>query len=258
MKSTMQKKLHKRELRAERRKNRQQLHVNPQAFTNDEYYQPISKVKQEVKPLRPLTERQATYLELIKRNVITFGLGCAGTGKSYVAAGWAADQLKEGAISRIVITRPAVTADEEFGFLPGDLEEKFEPYLAPFIDIFEERLGKSQTKYFMSHGQIIAKPLAFMRGSTFKGDNRDSQCVVLFDEAQNATPSQLRLLLTRIGTNCKVIINGDLNQKDISGTSGLEDALYRLRNVASVGSVEFDVSDVVRSGICRDILLAYS
>lgn len=252
MKSTMQKKLQKRETRSERRRDRQRLHVDPQSFTNDDYYQPITKARQEVKPLRPLTERQATYLQLIKNNTIVFATGCAGTGKTFVAGSYAAEQLKEGNIERIIVTRPAVECGESFGFLPGELEEKYEPYIEPFRDVLNRRLGKSQVQYFMSHGQIAAKPLSFMRGSNF------NDCLVIFDEAQNSTVEQMKMFLTRVGENCKIIIDGDLEQRDITGISGLQDAIYRLRSVANVGFIHFEESDIVRSGMCRDIIRAYN
>lgn len=252
MKSTMHKKLQKRETRAERRKDRQRLNVDPRAFTNDEYYQPIAHAKQEVKPLRPLTDKQATYLQLIKNNAIVFATGCAGTGKTFVAASYAAEQLKDGNIERIIVTRPAVECGESFGFLPGELEEKYEPYVQPFRDVLDKRLGKSQVHYFMSHGRIVAKPLSFMRGSSF------TDCLVIFDEAQNSTIEQMKMFLTRIGENCKFIIDGDLEQTDLRVTSGLQDAIYRLRSVANVGFVHFEDQDIVRSGMCRDIIRAYN
>jgi len=169
-----------------------------------------------------------------------------------VAGGYAAELLKDGEIEKIIITRPGVEAGESFGFLPGELEEKYAPYIEPFLDVLNERLGKSQVAYFRSHGRIVASPLCFMRGKTFK------DCVVILDEAQNATPTQMKLFLTRIGQNCKVIVDGDITQKDILGKSGLEDAIKRLRRVPGVRVVNFEVEDIVRHGIVRDIIEAYS
>jgi phosphate starvation-inducible PhoH-like protein len=252
MKNSQSRKIARREIRSERRKDKQKLHLRPEEFSNDEFFQPISQVKKEVKPLKALTPRQELYLQLIKNNVITFATGPAGTGKTFVAAAHAAEQLRDGEIERIIITRPAVECGESFGFLPGELEEKYEPYIEPFRDVFNKRLGKSQVNYFMTHGQIIAKPLSFMRGSNF------NDCVVILDEAQNTTPEQMKMFLTRINENCKVIIDGDLEQCDVSGTSGLRDALYRMRNVANVGFVEFKEEDIVRHGIVRDIIRAYN
>ena len=203
-------------------------------------------------PIQALTKAQGAYITAILENVITFGIGPAGTGKSYVVAGLAADMLREKKIDRILLTRPGVEAGEKFGFIPGELEEKYAPYIEPFRDIFNERLGRSQVDYLIKHKRICAMPLAFMRGRTFKN------CWAILDEAQNTTPGQMKLFLTRIGDNCKVIIDGDIEQKDITTQSGLSDAVNKLKDTRKVGIVEFTVEDVVRSGIVKDILRAYS
>ena len=203
-------------------------------------------------PIQALTKAQGAYITAILENVITFGIGPAGTGKSYVVAGLAADMLREKKIDRILLTRPGGEAGEKFGFIPGELEEKYAPYIEPFRDIFNERLGRSQVDYLIKHKRICAMPLAFMRGRTFKN------CWAILDEAQNTTPGQMKLFLTRIGDNCKVIIDGDIEQKDITTQSGLSDAVNKLKNTRKVGIVEFTVEDVVRSGIVKDILRAYS
>ena len=205
-----------------------------------------------MEPLQALTKAQSTYIKTILYNTITFGIGPAGTGKSYVVAGLAADMLKEKKIDRILLSRPGVEAGEKFGFIPGELDEKYAPYIEPFRDIFNERLGRSQVDYLIKHKRICAMPIAFMRGRTFKN------CWAILDEAQNTTPSQMKLFLTRIGENCKVIIDGDIEQKDISTQSGLSDAVHRLKHTHKVGIVEFTVDDVVRSGIVKDIIKAYS
>ena len=205
-----------------------------------------------LEPIQALTKAQGAYITSILENVITFGIGPAGTGKSYVVAGLAADMLREKKIDRIILSRPGVEAGEKFGFIPGELEEKYAPYIEPFRDIFNERLGRSQVDYLIKHKRICAMPLAFMRGRTFKN------CWAILDEAQNTTPSQMKLFLTRIGDNCKVIIDGDIEQKDITTQSGLSDAVNKLKNTRKVGIVEFSVEDVVRSGIVKDILRAYS
>jgi phosphate starvation-inducible PhoH-like protein len=205
-----------------------------------------------LEPIQALTKAQGAYITAILENVITFGIGPAGTGKSYVVAGLAADMLREKKIDRILLTRPGVEAGEKFGFIPGELEEKYAPYIEPFRDIFNERLGRSQVDYLIKHKRICAMPLAFMRGRTFKN------CWAILDEAQNTTPGQMKLFLTRIGDNCKVIIDGDIEQKDITTQSGLSDAVNKLKNTRKVGIVEFTVEDVVRSGIVKDILSAYS
>jgi phosphate starvation-inducible PhoH-like protein len=205
-----------------------------------------------LEPIQALTKAQGAYITAILENVITFGIGPAGTGKSYVVAGLAADMLREKKIDRILLTRPGVEAGEKFGFIPGELEEKYAPYIEPFRDIFNERLGRSQVDYLIKHKRICAMPLAFMRGRTFKN------CWAILDEAQNTTPGQMKLFLTRIGDNCKVIIDGDIEQKDITTHSGLSDAVNKLKDTRKVGIVEFTVEDVVRSGIVKDILRAYS
>ena len=205
-----------------------------------------------LEPIQALTKAQGAYINAILDNVITFGIGPAGTGKSYVVAGLAADMLREKKIDRILLTRPDVEAGEKFGFIPGELEEKYAPYIEPFREIFNERLGRSQVDYLIKHKRICAMPIAFMRGRTFKN------CWAILDEAQNTTPGQMKLFLTRIGDNCKVIIDGDIEQKDIPTQSGLSDAVSRLKHTRKVGIVEFTVEDVVRSGIVKDIIKAYS
>jgi len=243
---------HKREARIQRRKERRELKRQGCDYSATETIQQHRYQNKQVEPLRALTEAQGHYLTAIDSSTITFGVGPAGTGKTYVAGGYAAELLKDGEIEKIIITRPGVEAGESFGFLPGELEEKYAPYIEPFLDVLNERLGKSQVAYFRSHGRIVASPLCFMRGKTFK------DCVVILDEAQNATPTQMKLFLTRIGQNCKVIVDGDITQKDILGKSGLEDAIKRLRRVPGVRVVNFEVEDIVRHGIVRDIIEAYS
>jgi phosphate starvation-inducible protein PhoH and related proteins len=205
-----------------------------------------------VKPLVGRTANQREFMRSITENELSFGTGCAGTGKTYLAASIAAELLKDKTYTQIILTRPAVEAGEKLGFLPGLKEEKFAPYIEPFLDVFNERLGKSFTKYLVEHGHIQGKPLAYMRSKTFK------DAFVILDEAQNCTPVQMELLLTRIGDNCKVVVCGDTRQKDIPGYSGLSDALSRLQNIAGIGMVEFGVEDCVRSILCKKIVKAYS
>lgn len=197
------------------------------------------------------TENQSKYLNSMKANIITFGTGCAGTGKSYVALMYAAQLLKQKKVSKLVITRPAVECGEKFGFLPGELEEKYDEYLTPMKAILYKALGHSYTELLFKNKIIEARPLAFMRGSTFENS------IVILDEAQNVTPQQMKMFLTRIGENSKVIINGDVAQADIRGETGLNDAVKRLREIRNVGVVEFTIEDIVRSGIVKDILIAY-
>jgi phosphate starvation-inducible PhoH-like protein len=210
-----------------------------------------STVEEVQKPLRGLTRTQVGYMEAIEKNVLTFATGPAGTGKTYVCASMAADVLKSDADSKLIITRPIVEAGEKMGFLPGELEEKYEPYLQPFRQVLEERLGRSFFNYLLKAKRIEPIPLAFMRGMTFKNS------WVILDEAQNTTPVQMKMFLTRIGHDCKVIVNGDVDQKDIPGTSGLSDAIMRLNQILGVGIVNFTSEDVVRHGIIKYILKAY-
>lgn len=195
---------------------------------------------------------QGAYLDSLRRNQITFAIGPAGTGKSYIATAYAAEQLYYKKIDKIIITRPAVEAEESLGFLPGLLEEKYAPYIAPIKDILDNLLGKSFTDYCLKSGSIEAIPLAYMRGRTFENS------IVLADEMQNSTPGQMKLLLSRIGENCKYIVDGDVTQKDIGGESGLTDAIHKLGNLPGVETVTFLNQDIVRSGLCKKIIQAYS
>lgn len=211
--------------------------------------------KRHVKPhrqeLKPLTDAQARYDNAIYSSAVTFGIGPAGTGKTWWAAMRAAEALAADKIERIVVTRPAVEAGESLGFLPGEQDEKYEPYFRPVKDALEEYLGSGALEYHLKAGNIEARPLAYLRGATLKN------CWVILDEAQNLTPSQMKMFLTRIGSNAKFIINGDPTQKDIPGPSGLVDALHRLKGLGGVSTVYFERADIVRSGICQAIAERY-
>lgn len=203
-------------------------------------------------PLEARTKAQKRYLCAIKSNCLTFGIGPAGTGKSYCATAMAAEALANGRIERIILTRPAVEAGEQLGHLPGDLDEKFSVYIDPFRDILNERLGKGAVEYHLRHGRVVAAPLAFMRGKTFGSDT-----FVILDEAQNTSIAQMKMFLTRIGEDCKVVVNGDVNQSDIRGRNGLEDAIARLRGLPGVCIHEFQREDIVRSGLVRAVIDRY-
>ena len=233
---------------AKTRRKQKQREQNTLEPANEIAYFETKKV---VKPLRALNESQYQYITSIKNNTVTFALGPAGTGKTFIAGAIAAEWLTEGTIEKVVITRPGVEAGESFGFLPGELQEKYAPFIEPFVEVLNERLGKSTVDYLLKRDKLQAKPLAFMRGATFK----NALCIL--DEAQNTTPAQMKLFLTRIGQDAKVIIDGDIEQKDIGGLSGLQDAVNRLSGVPSIGCVDFDLDDCVRSGIVRDILMRY-
>lgn len=204
-----------------------------------------------INKITPLNDAQSRYMKKINGSTITFGLGPAGTGKTWIAAVMAAQAFKAKRFERIVVTRPAVEVGQRMGFLPGDLNEKYEPYFRPVKDALEEALGKGPTEYYLKAEKIEAAPLAYLRGSTLK------DAFILFDEAQNSTPVEMKMLLTRIGEGSKLVINGDPRQQDIIGKSGLQDAVEKLRGLSDVAFVEFTWDDVVRSGIVKDILQRY-
>lgn len=201
---------------------------------------------------KALTNAQRSYDAAMRSSDIIFGVGPAGTGKTWFAAKRAAEAFDAGEIERIIVTRPAVTAEEEMGFLPGELEEKYEPYFRPVRDALEEHFGSGALEYLIKAGKIEARPLAFLRGATLK------DCWVIADEMQNATRGQFKMFLSRIGENAKFIINGDPRQTDLApGQSGLLDALDRLRHIPRVTGVVFSRSDIVRSGLCQAVVEAY-
>lgn len=209
--------------------------------------------RMKAKPLVCKNQAQKDYLAAIRTYQITFGVGPAGCGKSYVALKHAAIELDQGNVDSIVIVRPAVEAGGGLGFLPGDVSEKTAPYQAPMLDILAQHFGKSHLNNLMSGLQpkIEFAPLEFVRGRTL------SNCFILFDEAQNATVKQMQTLLTRIGQDTTLVIDGDPEQIDLKVPSGLVDAVARFKNHEKFGYVEFDVDDIVRSDIVRDIILAY-
>lgn len=216
--------------------------------TFENLYQPPKRI---IEPLEPQTEKQKKYMNAIKSHIITFATGAAGTGKTYIAAALAAQALENHTIEHIIVTRPAVEAGEHLGFLPGELDEKFDPYLQPFRLVLEERLGKTKVEYLLKNKTIEAIPLGYLRGRTFRN------AFVILDEAQNTTPKQMKMFLTRIGLDTKVVVNGDTSQIDISGASGLSDAIRRISFLPTVAHINFTREDVVRSGIVSEIIQAY-
>ncbi len=202
------------------------------------------------KEVQPLNFIQGEYLEAIKSNDIIFGIGSAGTGKTYIAASYAASELFHRKVDKVILTRPNVETGRGLGFLPGTLEEKYAPYLLPFDAIFSKALGKGFYEYCLKNKDIEPTPLGFLRGSTF--DN----CIVLVDEAQNCTREEMKMLLSRIGKNCKMIFSGDTEQADIPD-SGLDDAVNRLEGINGIEIVEFLDEDIVRSKMCKAIIMAY-
>lgn len=201
--------------------------------------------------LQPKTIGQRDYMQSIKDNKLTICTGPAGTGKTIIAAAMAVKYVKEGLYNDIVIVRPAVTAcDEEIGFLPGDVDEKMGPFMLPVIHNIGKVLKQSEFNQFIEF-KVKIMPLAFMRGITL--DN----CVVILDEAQNTQPSQMKMFLTRLGENCKAIVEGDEDQTDIEFKNGLEDCVDRLSNMEDVGIIRMDNSDIVRSTFVSQVLQRY-
>lgn len=235
----------RRNRRAERNKNHEPL----LRLVQDEIRRkPIRASKA---PLEPLTEAQRDYDIAIDAHRVIFGIGPAGTGKTWWAAARAAEELDQGRIERIIVTRPAIEAGESLGFLPGDEHEKYAPYFRPVREALEERLGSGPVEYMIKAGTIEARPLAYLRGATLK------DAWVILDEAQNTTPAQMKMFLTRIGAGAKFIINGDINQKDIPGLSGLADAERRLQGLHNVAFIRFTRDDIVRDAMCQAIADRY-
>lgn len=201
----------------------------------------------------PRSATQAAYIDAMMKNELVFGLGPAGTGKTYLAVALAVSMMLEGAVDKIILSRPAVEAGENLGFLPGDLKEKVDPYLRPLYDALYEMLPAETVDKKLSIGEIEIAPLAFMRGRTL------SNAFVILDEAQNTTPMQMKMFLTRLGENSRMVVNGDLSQVDLPRgvVSGLRDALDTLKRVSGITSVTFTSSDVVRHGLVAKIVQAY-
>ncbi|WP_163653066.1 PhoH family protein [Listeria sp. PSOL-1] len=204
-------------------------------------------------PIRPKTFGQREYMQLVRKYDIVFGVGPAGTGKTYLAVVMAVDAFKKGKVSKIILTRPAVEAGESLGFLPGDLKEKVDPYLRPVYDALYDILGTEHTTRLMDRGVIEIAPLAYMRGRTL--DN----AFVILDEAQNTTIAQMKMFLTRLGYESKMIINGDMTQIDLpkGAISGLVNAEQVLKDVKNIGFVYFEHHDVVRHPLVAEIIKAY-
>ena len=205
------------------------------------------------KPIKPKTKGQQDYVRMISDKMIVFGVGPAGTGKTYLAMAKAITAFKANEVNRIILTRPAIEAGEKLGFLPGDLQSKVDTYLRPLYDALYEIMGAETFMKNMEKGLIEVAPLAYMIGRTL-----DNACVVL-DEAQNTTPAQMKMFLTRIGFGSKAIITGDMTQKDLpDGTrSGLDDALRVLRNIDEIGVCMLTSQDVVRHPLVQKIVSAY-
>ena len=205
------------------------------------------------KHVRPKTHGQKLYVDAMRDNTMVFGIGPAGTGKTYLAMACAIEALQSGSVRRIILTRPAVEAGERLGFLPGDLTAKVDPYLRPLYDALYEMLGPEETARLMDRGTIEIAPLAYMRGRTL------NDAFIVLDEAQNTSPEQMKMFLTRLGFNSKMIVTGDITQVDLDGgrPSGLRTIRRVLRNVEGIAFVELTGDDVVRHRIVAAIVEAY-
>ena len=206
------------------------------------------------KPIKPKTIGQKRYCNLIAKNTITVGVGPAGTGKTYLAVAMAVTAFRSKQVNRIILTRPAVEAGEKLGFLPGDLQSKVDPYLRPLYDALFDMLGAETYQKYVERGNIEVAPLAYMRGRTL-----DDSFIIL-DEAQNTTREQMKMFLTRLGFNSKMVITGDITQIDLpnGARSGLKDCMKILRNIDGIGQCTFDEKDVVRHRLVQDIIKAYA
>lgn len=201
--------------------------------------------------IRPKTVGQRRYVEAMRRNTIVFSIGPAGTGKTYLAVAVAVEHLKKGKAHRIILTRPAVEAGEELGFLPGDIQAKVSPYLRPLYDALYDMIPADELARYREDGRIEIAPLAFMRGRTLNNS------FVILDEAQNTTSTQMKMFLTRLGFNSKVIITGDITQIDLERESGLVKVQHILQGIEGIEFIYLDRSDVVRHHLVKDIIEAY-
>lgn len=206
------------------------------------------------KPIKPKTIGQKKYCTTIANNTITIGVGPAGTGKTYLAVAMAVTAFRSKIVNRIILTRPAVEAGEKLGFLPGDLQSKVDPYLRPLYDALFDMLGAETYQKYVERGNIEVAPLAYMRGRTL-----DDSFIIL-DEAQNTTCEQMKMFLTRLGFNSKMVITGDITQIDLprGAKSGLKDCIKILKNIDGIGCCRFDEKDVVRHKLVQDIIKAYA
>jgi phosphate starvation-inducible PhoH-like protein len=211
------------------------------------------QIRTERRLVAPRSPNQAAYLRAIDRHDLVFALGPAGTGKTYLAVAAAVSLLRQRRVDRLILSRPAVEAGEKLGFLPGDLREKVDPYLRPLYDALQDMLPEGKLEPRIESGLIEIAPLAYMRGRTL------SNAVVILDEAQNTTPSQMKMFLTRLGENSRMVVTGDPSQTDLPPgmPSGLADAVDKLDGVPGIGIVRFDQGDIVRHPLVTEIIHAY-
>lgn len=210
----------------------------------------MKTMKKTIKPYSPM---QAKYMQLLQDNDLVFAMGPAGTGKTYIAVAMAVAQFTSGRVEKIILSRPAVEAGEKLGFLPGDLKDKVDPYLRPLYDALFDMIPAEKLARHMENGEIEVAPLAFMRGRTF------SNSYVILDEAQNSTPTQMKMFLTRLGENSRMVATGDLSQTDLPKDvkSGLGDAVRKLDGIEGIGTLRFSDEDVVRHNLAKKIIKAY-
>lgn len=241
--------------RDSRRSNRQMDFENMGTPANVEHLHLVSKTKRDSSPIEARNSNQAQYIDAINNKALIFSTGEAGCGKTFLSSAIAAEQLYNKEIDKIVVTRPVLQADEDLGFLPGDVAEKFAPYFRPVYDVLQKRLGASFLEYCLKPqvAKVEIAPFAYMRGRTFEN------AFVILDEAQNVTESQMKMFLTRVGENCTVVVNGDVTQCDLPNKSrnGLADALRRFQPDDLVDMIQFNAEDCVRSEICQKALFAY-
>ena len=211
------------------------------------------EIREGSKVVRARTEGQAAYLKALKDNELVFALGPAGTGKTFLAVAVAVGALRSGSIKKIVLVRPAVEAGEHLGFLPGDLEAKINPYLRPLLDALNDLMDFEQVRRYMTSDLIEIAPLAYMRGRTL------NDAMIILDEGQNATISQMKMFLTRMGSNARIVVTGDPSQNDLPPgiPSGLNDAVERIRGIKSVGVITLTKADIVRHPLVQAIVEAY-
>ena len=225
---------------------------NSDRMLSHEYRQEVA-IGNPQRRIKPRTEGQASYVEAIRKHDMTFCIGPAGCGKTYLAVATAVEALKARTIRKIVLVRPAVEAGESLGFLPGDLQAKLNPYLRPLLDAINEMVDFDQVKYLMEQDTIEVIPLAYMRGRTL------NHAFIILDEAQNSTVAQMKMFLTRMGEGSKVVVSGDISQVDLPPgvTSGLRDAAQRLQNIPEIAFVRLTETDIVRHALVKSIVKAY-
>ncbi len=229
------------------------MNNNPQ-FEEEQTLASNLTLKTKKRHVNPRTPNQGKFIEAMNKYDMVFGLGPAGTGKTFLAVAKAVSAMLEGKVDKIILTRPAVEAGESLGFLPGTLKDKIDPYLRPLYDALYDMLPGEIVEKKIETGEIEVAPLAYMRGRTL------SHAVVILDEAQNTTPMQMKMFLTRLGEGSRMIINGDLSQTDLPRgvASGLVDAVHILKNIDDIGFVEFTDKDVVRNSLVSKIVSAYN